>query len=60
MFLNIFFTTLYLNLNIFIMGWHKKLTEKTLTSLGISNYWALWFAFVKGCVIGGAIVYYYF
>ena len=39
------------------MGWHKNLTEKTLKSLGISNYWALWFAFVKGCIIGGAIVY---
>jgi len=25
-----------------------------LKSLGISNYWALWFAFAKGCIIGGA------
>jgi hypothetical protein len=34
------------------MGWHKNLTEKTLKSLGISNYGALWFAFAKGCIIG--------
>jgi hypothetical protein len=51
------FYYLVFNLNLFIMGWHKNLTEKTLKSLGISIYWALWFAFVKGCIIGGAIVY---
>ncbi|MDB4067466.1 hypothetical protein N9605_03095 [Flavobacteriaceae bacterium] len=40
------------------MGWHKTLTEKTLNSLGISNYGALWISFIKGCIIGGAVVYY--
>tara|TARA_B110000503_G_scaffold133084_1_gene210021 strand:+ start:1289 stop:1429 length:141 start_codon:yes stop_codon:yes gene_type:complete len=41
------------------MSWHKKLTEKTLKSFGISNYAALWVVFVKGLIIGGAVVYYF-
>ena len=47
-FLKFFFHYLKI-INVFIMGWHKNLTEKTLKSLGISNYWALWYAFgLKG------------
>jgi len=42
------------------MGWHKKLTEKILKFFGISNYVALWVSFVKGLIIGGAVVYYFF
>ena len=42
------------------MGWHKKLVEKKLKYFGISNYAALWMSFIKGLIIGGAVVYCFF
>jgi hypothetical protein len=42
------------------LDWHKKLTEKTLKAFGISNYSALWLSFLKGLIIGAAVVYYFF
>jgi len=42
------------------MNWHKKFMDKTLKSFGISNYSALWISFIKGLIIGGVIVYYFF
>tara|TARA_R110000824_G_scaffold29626_2_gene98441 strand:- start:1016 stop:1219 length:204 start_codon:yes stop_codon:yes gene_type:complete len=37
---------------------HKELTLKILEAFEISTYTALWVAFVKGLVIGGAVVKY--
>tara|TARA_B110000881_G_C18124149_1_gene293635 strand:+ start:86 stop:214 length:129 start_codon:yes stop_codon:yes gene_type:complete len=42
------------------MEWHKKLTEKTLKSWGLSNYAGMWISFVKGVIIGGIAVHYFF
>jgi len=37
---------------------HKELTLKFLDFFGVSTYTALWIAFAKGLLIGGAIVKY--
>jgi len=37
---------------------HKELTLKLLETFEISTYTALWIAFVKGLIIGGAVVKY--
>ena len=42
-----------------MIEWHKKYVEKTLRNWGISTYQAYWISFLKGIIIGGAIVYFY-
>ena len=37
---------------------HKELTLKFIDFFEISTYTALWIAFVKGLIIGGAVVKY--
>ena len=37
---------------------HKELTLKLLETFEISTYTALWIAFAKGLIIGGAVVKY--
>jgi len=37
---------------------HKELTLKFIDFFEISTYTALWIAFIKGLIIGGAIVKY--
>ena len=41
------------------MNWHKEFTEKVLRYMGISDYGGMWISFFEGCVIGGAVVYYF-
>ena len=43
-----------------MINWHKKQVERTLKSWGFSNYQAYWISFIKGLIIGGLIVYFFF
>jgi len=43
-----------------MINWHKKYVDNVLKSWGISNYQAMWISFLKGLIIGGAIIYYLF
>jgi len=38
-------------------SWHKKILNKTLNFLKISNYVALWISFVKGLFFGAILFY---
>jgi hypothetical protein len=42
-----------------VIEWHKKYVEITLKSWGLSTYQGYWISFLKGIIIGGAIVYFY-
>ena len=43
-----------------MINWHKKYVDNVLKSWGISYYQAMWISFLKGLIIGGAIIYYLF
>tara|TARA_B100001059_G_scaffold87246_1_gene85449 strand:+ start:476 stop:616 length:141 start_codon:yes stop_codon:yes gene_type:complete len=38
-------------------SWHKKIVKKTLSTLKISDYAALWISFVKGLIFGATLIY---
>jgi hypothetical protein len=39
--------------------WHKSILKKAQKLTGLNNYQILWIAFLKGIIIGGIIMYYY-
>tara|TARA_B110000014_G_scaffold130333_1_gene89914 strand:+ start:2708 stop:3433 length:726 start_codon:yes stop_codon:yes gene_type:complete len=41
-----------------LFKWHNNIANKTMRNLGISNYQALWLAFIKGIIIGAAIIFF--
>jgi hypothetical protein len=38
-------------------SWHEKTVKKTLSTLKISNYVALWISFIKGLIFGAILFY---
>ena len=43
-----------------MLNWHKKKVEKYMNKFGFSSYQMMWISLLKGIVIGGLIVFYFF
>tara|TARA_B100000575_G_C22673655_1_gene410525 strand:+ start:281 stop:412 length:132 start_codon:yes stop_codon:yes gene_type:complete len=43
-----------------MLNWHKNQVENFMKKFGFSSYQTMWISFIKGIVVGGLNVFYFF